>query len=128
MHEGAGSEGGGARKSRVMLPGLGLINTQSQSGAAWVALNAGDEVVLGSQGGLLTRCSSDTIRVCSRSARGVSVMRVAADDGVWAVAILPGGSGHAVAAEEGAPAPRSSKPPGAPPAAARKRSSSSSKA
>lgn len=77
----------------------GVIGAKLNAGDALMSsplVRAGDELVLASRGGLLTRCSADSLRVMSRGAKGAYVMRPGPDDALWAVTVLPGDSGHAL--------------------------------
>jgi DNA gyrase subunit A len=78
-------------------------------------LHPGDEVILSTQDGIVIRISSDDISRQSRSAQGVTLMRVSEGDKISSVAVIPKsddddeGSGEIAALSEGDPA---EPPPG----------------
>lgn len=83
--------------------GKGIINYHTEkygSVAAVSAVKLSDDIIIISQEGVIIRIAADTIRICSRPSKGVTLMRIGENDKVVTVARAPHEEGESVKAEE----------------------------
>ena len=72
--------------------GKGIINYHTEkygSVAAVSAVKLSDDIIIISQEGVIIRIAADTIRICSRPSKGVTLMRIGENDKVVTVARAP---------------------------------------
>ena len=83
--------------------GKGIINYHTKkygSVAAVSAVKLSDDIIIISQEGVIIRIAADTIRICSRPSKGVTLMRIGENDKVVTVARAPHEEGESVKTEE----------------------------
>ena len=83
--------------------GKGIINYHTKkygSVAAVSAVKLSDDIIIISQEGVIIRIAADTIRICSRPSKGVTLMRIGENDKVVTVARAPHEESESVKAEE----------------------------
>lgn len=83
--------------------GKGIINYHTEkygSVAAVSAVKLSDDIIIISQEGVIIRIAADTIRICSRPSKGVTLMRIGENDKVVTVARAPHEESESVKAEE----------------------------
>lgn len=83
--------------------GKGIINYHTEkygSVAAVSAVKLSDDIIIISQEGVIIRIAADTIRICSRPSKGVTLMRIGENDKVVTVARAPHEEGESVKTEE----------------------------
>lgn len=83
--------------------GKGIINYHTKkygSVAAVSAVKLSDDIIIISQEGVIIRIAADTIRICNRPSKGVTLMRIGENDKVVTVARAPHEESESVKAEE----------------------------
>lgn len=83
--------------------GKGIINYHTEkygSVAAVSAVKLSDDIIIISQEGVIIRIAADTIRICNRPSKGVTLMRIGENDKVVTVARAPHEESESVKAEE----------------------------
>ena len=83
--------------------GKGIINYHTKkygSVAAVSAVKLSDDIIIISQEGVIIRIAADTIRICNRPSKGVTLMRIGENDKVVTVARAPHEEGESVKTEE----------------------------
>ena len=83
--------------------GKGIINYHTKkygSVAAVSAVKLSDDIIIISQEGVIIRIAADTIRICSRPSKGVTLMRIGENDKVVTVARAPHEESESVKAED----------------------------
>lgn len=83
--------------------GKGIINYHTKkygSVAAVSAVKLSDDIIIISQEGVIIRIAADTIRICNRPSKGVTLMRIGENDKVVTVARAPHEESESVKAED----------------------------
>lgn len=83
--------------------GKGIINYHTEKYGCVAAVSAvklSDDIIIISQEGVIIRIAADTIRICNRPSKGVTLMRIGENDKVVTVARAPHEESESVKAEE----------------------------